>query len=90
MGPEVASINAPLPNHIHITRKVIKNQFQLQENIQRLKIEDRSTNLGIMDLIDDAGRGEVEDTGAAINSAENGGVVEEINLEETETSFGSF
>ena len=43
-----------------------------------------------MDLIDDAGRGEVEDTGAAINSAENGGVVKEINLEETEPSFGSF
>ena len=46
--------------------------------------------MGILDLIDDAGRGEVEDTGTAINSAENGGVVKEINLEETETSFGSF
>lgn len=61
----------------------IKNQLQLQEDL------DRSTNLGILDLIDDAGRGQVEDAGAATNSAENGRVVEEINLEETETSFSS-
>ena len=44
----------------------------------------------IMDLIDDAGRDQVEDFGAASESAENGGVVEELYLEETETRLCSF
>ncbi|GMY24329.1 hypothetical protein FCV25MIE_19571, partial [Fagus crenata] len=43
-----------------------------------------------MDLIDDAGRGQVEDSGAASESAENGGVVEELDLEETEMRLCSF
>ena len=43
-----------------------------------------------MDLIDDAGRGQVEDSGAANESAENGGVVKELDLEETETRLSSF
>ena len=52
--------------------------------------KEESIDLRIMDLIDDAGRGQVEDSGAASESAENGGVVEELDLEETETRLCSF
>uniref|UniRef100_A0A2N9INR9 Uncharacterized protein n=1 Tax=Fagus sylvatica TaxID=28930 RepID=A0A2N9INR9_FAGSY len=43
-----------------------------------------------MDLIDNAGRGQVKDSGAASESAENGGIVEELDLEEMETRLCSF
>ena len=46
-------------------------------------------NLGVVDLIDDAGRGEVEDAGAAIDGGEYGVVVEEVDLEETEARLCS-
>ena len=52
--------------------------------------KEESIDLRIMDLIDDAGRDQVEDSGAANESAENGGVVEELDLEETETRLYSF
>ena len=38
-----------------------------------------------MDLIDDAGGGDVEDSGGAIDSSDDGVVIEEIDLEETKT-----
>lgn len=50
----------------------------------------RWSNLGVLDLIDDARRGEVEDAGAAIDGGEDGVVVEEVDLEETETRRCSF
>ena len=52
--------------------------------------KEESIDLRIMDLIDDAGRGQVEDSGVASESAKNGGVVEELDLEETETRLCSF
>ena len=52
--------------------------------------KEESIDLRIMDLIDDAGRDQVEDSGTANESAENGGVVEELDLEETETRLYSF
>jgi hypothetical protein len=52
--------------------------------------KEESIDLRIMDLIDDAGSGQVEDSGAASESAENGGVVEELDLEETEMRLCSF
>ncbi len=52
--------------------------------------KEESIDLRIRDLIDDAWRGQVEDSSAASESAENGGVVEELDLEETETRLCSF
>jgi hypothetical protein len=43
-----------------------------------------------LDLIDDAGRGEVEDSGAAIDGGYDGVVVKEIDLEETEADLCAF
>jgi hypothetical protein len=52
--------------------------------------KEESIDLKIMDLIDDARRGQVEDFGTASESAKNGGVVEELDLEEMETRLCSF
>jgi len=46
--------------------------------------------LGILDLIDDAGRGQMENSGTAIDGGYNGAVVKEIDLEETEASLSTF
>jgi hypothetical protein len=43
-----------------------------------------------LDLIDAAGRGEVEDSGAAVDGGEDGAVVKEIDLEETEAGLCAF
>jgi hypothetical protein len=50
----------------------------------------KKKNLWILDLIDDAGRGEVEDSGAAIDGGYDGVVVKEIDLEETEADLCAF
>lgn len=42
-----------------------------------------------MDLVDNAGRGEMENAGAAVDGGSDGVVVEEVDLEETEASFSS-
>lgn len=47
-------------------------------------------HLGVMDLVNDARRGEVEDAGAAVDGGGDGSAVEEVDLEETETGGGSF
>jgi hypothetical protein len=52
--------------------------------------KEESINLRIMDLIDNARRGQVKDSGVASESAENGGIVEELDLEEMETHLCSF
>ena len=52
--------------------------------------KEESIDLRIMDLIDDAGRGQVEDSGAANESSKNGGVVKELDLKEAETRLCSF
>jgi len=41
-------------------------------------------------LIDDGGRGDVEDSGAAIDGGDDGAVIKEIDLEETEASLSAF
>lgn len=41
-------------------------------------------DLGVVDLVDNAGRGEVEDAVAAAHGGEDGVVAEEIHLEEAE------
>ena len=42
------------------------------------------SDLGVCDLIDDARRSEVEDAGGAADGGDDGVIVKEINLEETE------
>lgn len=46
--------------------------------------------LGVLDLVDDARRGEVEDAGAAVDCGGDGIVVEEVDLEEAEARLCSF
>jgi hypothetical protein len=41
-------------------------------------------------LNDDVGRGDVEDSGAAIDGGDDGAVIKEIDLEETEASLSAF
>ena len=46
-------------------------------------------DLGIVDAVDGAGRGEVKDTGGAPDRGEEGGRVEEVDLEEVESLGGA-
>lgn len=46
-------------------------------------------NLGVADLVDDAGRGEVEDAGATADGGKDGIVSEEVHAEEAETGVRS-
>jgi hypothetical protein len=40
--------------------------------------------------MDDVGRGDVEDSSASIDGGDDGAVVKEIDLEETEASLSAF
>ncbi|RZR83316.1 hypothetical protein BHM03_00009914 [Ensete ventricosum] len=49
----------------------------------------RGIDLGILDAVDGAGRGEVKDTGGAPDRSEEGGRVEEVDFEEVESLGGA-
>ena len=61
-----------------------------RENIQRsFNRRVQQLLLGVFDLVNDVGRGEVEDAGAAVDGGGDGVVVEEVDLEEAEARGGS-
>lgn len=84
-----ASLSPPGPVILSVAPKLKKEKKSSGEleigGRQRLTVgSGEEVDLGIVNAVDDAGRGEVEDADGASDCGEDGGRVEEVDLEEVE------